>query len=177
MNYVLAKSNIFCRKSYECVFKKALYTLIGEIFALVYVKLPKVIPTSVKQKIVTKAVHYYTKGMNLVFPDGWSDKGLTSYVLLARLHYNARDWGQLKDVMAKLGPLLKEAEGSPAIMESLAYINALVESDININNHYEDILVPTWDSSVRLNHPVDVGNYLLQQMEMKAREIDGIELD
>ena len=171
---ILAKKNLVHPKLANSNYVSVIHLLLGDVFWLLFMKLPNVAPKELKQILADKAEYFYRKTLDLVYPDGWSDKGLTGYVLLAKLYYDTKDWDQLKDVLIKLEPLLKEAEGSPAIMESLAYINVLEDSDMH---NTKEILTPVWDTSARLHHPVYVGKYLLQQMERKAREIDGIELD
>ena len=176
LNSLISKKNLFHAKVANSNFVKILYLLLGDVFELLSMKLPNAIPKEMRQTLADKAAYFYRKSLNLVYPDDWSDKGLTGYVLLAKLYYHIRNWDQLKDVLAKLEPLIKEAEGSPAIMESLMYISVLRESDIHTNNESNSRKVP-WDHSASLHHPVHVGRYLLQQMENKARVANDIELD
>ena len=112
--------------------------LIGNVFELIYSKLPNAAPKEFKQILADKAEYFYKKTSVLVHPDGWSDKELIHYILLAKLYYQTKDWSQLKDVLIKLEPLIKEAEASPDIMEGLVYINVLRESDMH--NPKESIL-------------------------------------
>ena len=168
-NRVLAKNT-----QIHPIYISMAHMLMGNVLELTYLKLPNAIPKEMRQILADKAEYFYRKSKDLDYRDGWSDKGLTRFVLLAKLYYHTKDWNQLKDVLANLEPLLKEAEGSPAIMDNLTYINVLEESEMHNPEKSE---TPVWDTSARLHHPVYVGNYLLQQMERKAREIDGIELD
>ena len=177
LNTLVSKKNLLHAKvANSNFFVKILYLLLGDVFELLSMKLPNVIPKEMTQILTDKAAYFYRKCLTLVYRDGWSDKGLTGYVLLAKLYYHTKDWDQLRVFLTNLEPLLKEAEGSPAITESLMYINVLRESDIHTNNESNSREVP-WDLSASLHNPVHVGRYLLQQMENKARVANDIELD
>ena len=64
------------------------------------------------RRLLAKAEYYYNLGIEITYPDGYSDKGIGGLTLLAKLYYLSEQWSKLEGILHKLQPLLEEATES-----------------------------------------------------------------
>ena len=81
--------------AHNAMFTTFLYRRLGDYY------LHRCVDVSVDDKklFIDKAVQYYTLGKEVVYPDGWSNKGLGGVILLARLYYLNDEWDMLDSVL------------------------------------------------------------------------------
>ena len=61
-----------------------------------------------------KVVHYYTEGLEMVYPDGWSDRRLGGYVRLATFYHLSGQTDRVEETLQHLEPLLEWGKGEYA---------------------------------------------------------------
>ena len=95
------------------VFTQSLYRYMADSYHALSAHLCEV-DTSLSNACLDKSVHYYTMGREMVHPDGWSDKGLGGYALLAKLHYLTERNEELGDILDQIKPLLNQERQLPS---------------------------------------------------------------
>ena len=157
------------RPGYEGLTRPFLCRHIGEAFHVIYCLLIKykVAPQDpAESDINNTAVKYYTKGLEMTYPNGWSDKGLGGLVLLSKHYYITEQWTEMRKTLTDLEPLLMEAKESTDILKSLPYVNVDHKSSLATEGEHQGVSA-IWDTTAVHRHPVFIGFYLL---EMLARQ-------
>ena len=95
------------------------------------------------RRLLAKAEYYYYLGIEITYPDGYSDKGIGGLTLLAKLYYLSEQWTKLEGILHKLQPLLEEATES---VLNLCGTGGIV---IDIN---DDISLAPWKLDTLLYH-------------------------
>ena len=101
-----------------------------------------------------KAVHYYTEGLEMVYPDGWSDRGLGGYVRLATFYHLSGQTDRVEETLQHLEPLLEWGRADDVI-------NTL--GPVSLRTWKEYSVIPCNEEI----HPVCLGYYI------QARELMG----
>ena len=95
------------------------------------------------RRLLAKAEYYYNLGIEITYPDGYSDKGIGGLTLQAKLYYLSEQWSKLEGILGKLQPLLEEATES---VLSLCGAGGIM---IDIN---DDISLAPWKLDTLLYH-------------------------
>ena len=107
----------------------------------------------------------------MVHPDGWSDKGLGGYILLAKQYYLNGQWNQLEEIVQSLANLLAETTESREDMhgQSGVPINGLSELSM-LPWKFEKNIYRMIRNSVDIYvdfHPVPLGYYILASLALR----------
>ena len=160
------------KAGYGDMFRQSLYRNMGDCYHILFARLSNADTTLSK-----KAVHYYTLGREMVHPDGWSDKGLGGYVLLAKLYYLSGQWTHLEESLCILTPLLEKAKNTWESINSESYINITNRYDITMVLWKADTdmysLISTWDDLEVYLHPVPLGYYILARFALRQGDREG----
>ena len=171
-NYVpsiIADTNLWIGNDLEQLYKRQVYHIAGETLFLLYTKLPRIMAKS-RQKARKLAAEHYTYGGEMIYPDGWSDKGLGYLTMLAKLYYFSHQWNKLKTIMDQLAPLLDEAMVTEDRMKSLLYtiVDATTDDVLKLGEGR----VPLYDTGAMIYHPVLVGYRILEMFSHHLRDAE-----
>ena len=91
------------------MYRSAIHRYIGDLYLSLYVhyRHGEGETRQAMEECHYKAVHYYTEGLEMVFPDGWSDRGLGGYVRLATFYHLSGQTDRVEETLQHLEPLLE----------------------------------------------------------------------
>ena len=171
------------KDGYGDMFRQALYRYMGDCYHAMYAYYPCVclLPNSSTNSLQLtchdKAAHYYTLGREMVYPDGWSDKGLGGYVHLATFYYLSGQWSHLEASLKELEPLLEESKESVVAIngQSLTMLDTHVPLSLYHWKTDTDMysLISTWDDLAVFLHPIPLGYYFLARFALRQGDRDG----
>ena len=171
---VLREASSLSKAGYEGMTKSFFNKQLGQAFHCIYCQIDKwnIAPLNPKESdLNNKAIKYYQEGLEMIYPNGWSDKGLGGQVLLGLHYYVTKQWTDLEDTLTKLEPLLMEAKESADILKSLLYVTVDPgEPMAKEGNHKSPS--PIWDLHAVHRHPVFVGFRLLELMAEQQENTD-----
>ena len=173
---IIGNMHAVVKDGYGAMFRQALYRHMGDCYSSLYAHLSD-IDSSLTMTCHDKAVHYYTLGREMVYPDGWSDKGLGGYVRLATLYYLSGQWSQLEASLKELEPLLEESKESVEAIngQSCTVLQTNIPRSLCRWKADTDIysLISTWDDLDVDLHPVPLGYYILARFALRQGDREG----
>ena len=113
---------------------------------------------------IHKVVHYYTKGLEMVYPGGWSDRGVGGYVRLATFYYLTGQGDRLEETLQHLGPLLEWGKGED-VLNYLGPLQIHVKPSRSVPwireaNIFIKLIQPSVESVIFI-HSVAMGYYIM----------------
>ena len=175
---VIDSVSAYVKQGYADMFKIALYRHMGDIYTELITSLfDDDRAVAEYYSYVNKAVYYYTLGREMVYPDGWSDKGLGGFILLAKLYYLTADWTNLAAALKHLEPMVTEAKGIREVMNCLSYITIEVDNTLcmglwSADQAIEQELMSSMEDDVLIN-PVVLTYYFTARLALRHKDIDG----
>ena len=140
----------------EDMYRSIIHRHLGDLYHCLYVHYRHGVGETrqAMEECHRKAVHYYTEGLEMVYPNGWSDRGLGGYVRLATFYHLSGQTDRVEETLQHLEPLLEWGRADDVI------------------NTLGPVLLRTWKecSVIPCNesiHPVCLGYYI------QARELMG----
>ena len=112
-----------------------------------------------------KAVHYYTEGLEMVYPDGWSDRGLGGYVRLATFYHLSGQTDRVEETLQHLEPLLEWGRADDVI-NTLGPVRIYTHKVFSVLPWKQDRLLythliePRDDGDILVIHPLCLGYYI-----------------
>ena len=170
---IIGKLDSVVKARYSDMFKHTFYRFLGDIYYAMMSSVDNSFPQ--RKDYRTKAIYYYTQGREMVHPDGWSDKGLVGYVLLAKLYYLEKEWTQLDATLKLLEPLLDAARESEETVVGLSCLlfkpdYALAVRPWRKDPVFEREVLASWDDVVLGLHPMSLGYYFLARYALRQGE-------
>ena len=117
-----------------------------------------------------KAVHYYTEGLEMVYPDGWSDRGLGGYVRLATFYYLTGQADRLEETLQHLEPLLEWGKGE-CVLNYLGPVQIKARWSVpwHMEQHICTKLIQPSAEPIIFIHSVAMGYYIIFMSSNKVR--------
>ena len=99
------------------IYRSAIHRYLGDLYHIlsVHYRHGEGETRQVMEVCQDKAVHYYKEGLEMVYPDGWSDRGLGGYVRLATFYHLSGQTDRVEETLQHLEPLLEWSSADDVI--------------------------------------------------------------